>query len=63
MDNITNEYAFDYDPSISVAQNYSRWRSINISERAAYGETQMTEAEAVKCFQSQYGVNLGEGQQ
>ena len=51
MDNTPNEYAFDYDPAERVAQNYSRWRSINISERAAYGETQMTEAEAVQMFE------------
>lgn len=57
-----NPYAFEYNTAMSPQQNFSLWRALNISERAAYQEPQLTPQQAEQLFEQQYGVKLGEGQ-
>ena len=64
--NLTSQWEFTYNDSLSYEQNFTEWRQLNRKEREVWNDTPITIEQAQTIFDAQYGAkkpgSVSEGQ-
>ncbi len=52
---MSDDFNFQYDKNEDFASNFSRWRALNVEERSAWNEPQLSLEEAESLFNKLFG--------
>ncbi len=52
---MSDDFNFQYDKNEDFASNFTRWRTLNVEERSAWNEPQLSLDEAESLFNKLFG--------